>query len=313
MWQWLHSWRSGLGKSNPTVEGAPPPLPPTTLPHPAPRTAVAPALLPSLAVDLTESSLFYCSSQGKVVCRSIASGDIEWESKDDGYPLRVTDNILWVVQGDTIAAYVTTNGQLLMRSQPLWLPGGVAHTLCDLSQQTLRIYSTYSPPLPNYGIPHHPRDRTQEKAAYEISLSTGEITRLYQVTLRPKSQRLAENGVFEPGYDIVPRKPQASFSKMQGQSIDEQRQGFEELCRESQKAYHWPDDQELQKQAYPIVANGQVYKATQLRTASVVIYEYDTGQFCTYRTVLSVSGNQTPSASHWEAVLNEFRRELPHC
>ena len=154
-----------------------------------------------------------------------------------------------------------------MRSQPLWLPGEVAHTLCDLSQQTLRIYSTYSPPLPNYGT-YYPRDEAQEKAAYEISLSTGEITSLYQVTLRPKSQLLAENSVFEPGYDIVPRIPKASFSKIQGQSMDEQRQGFEELCSESQKAYHWPDDQELQKQAYPIVANGRIYKAAQLRAVS---------------------------------------------
>lgn len=41
------------------------------------------------------------------------------------YSLRVTAQILWAVPSDAIAAYSTTDGQLLMRSNLLWLPGEV--------------------------------------------------------------------------------------------------------------------------------------------------------------------------------------------
>jgi hypothetical protein len=75
-----------------------------------------------------------------------------------------------------------------MRSNPLWLPGDVMHTLCDLSEQTLRIYSeSLALPPPNLGTPVYLPPPLLEQAAYEISLMTGEVTTLYQVTLRPQS------------------------------------------------------------------------------------------------------------------------------
>jgi hypothetical protein len=67
---------------------------PATLLAPAPRAAVAKALPHPLAVDLQEACLFYRSLQGKLVSRAIASGAVEWESQEFGYPLRVTDQIL---------------------------------------------------------------------------------------------------------------------------------------------------------------------------------------------------------------------------
>lgn len=303
MWEWLNSWRRAINRGKPAVEEVPPP---TTLAHPVPRTAVAPALAHPLAVDLPESSLFYRSIEGKVICRSIASGDIVWESQDDGYPLCVTDDILWVVQGDAIAAYVTINGRLLMRSPALWLPGTVTHMLCDLSQQTLRIYFTYSPPQPNYGVNYgtsHPLERYQEEAAYEISLSTGEVTSLYQVTLHFKTRPLAESGVFKPGYDIVPRILRASFDTIQGQSIDEKLRRFEELRDEQCQRF-----EELRSERQKAYARRpeQSYEKAQLKETSVVICEYRTDQGFTRKTILSVFPNQTPDVGQWEALLKEF-------
>ncbi|MBD2121830.1 hypothetical protein H6F68_13045 [Trichocoleus sp. FACHB-262] len=301
MWQWLNSWRRAINRGKPAVEEAPPP---TTLPHPAPRTAVAPALAHPLAVDLPESNLFYRSIEGKVICRSIASGNIVWESQDDGYPLCVTDDILWVVQGDTIAAYVTINGRLLMRSPALWLSGTVTHMLCDLSQQTLRIYSRHSPTRPNRGIQEPLPPPAESEAAYDINLITGEVISLYQVTIHHKSelQLLDRNGAFEPRYDIVPRIPKESFSKIESQSVDEQRrrfkelrdeqcQRFEELCSERQKAYDRRP--------------GQTAEKAQLKETSVVICTYKTDQGFTSRTILSVFPNQTPDAEQWGALLKE--------
>ncbi|WP_348230170.1 hypothetical protein [Trichocoleus desertorum] len=302
MWQWLNSWRRAINRGKPAVEEAPPP---TTLPHPAPRTAVAPALAHPLAVDLPESNLFYRSIEGKVICRSIASGNIVWESQDDGYPLCVTDDILWVVQGDTIAAYVTINGRLLMRSPPLWLTGTVTHMLCDLSQQTLRIYSTCSPPKPNLGIPHYDPPPAEDEAAYEISLITGEVTSLYQVTLHFKSRPLAESGVFEPGYDIMPRMSKASFGTIQGQSIDEQRRRFEE--RRDEQCQRFEELRSERQKAYAR-RPGQSYEKAQLKATSVVLCEYGTDQGFVRKTILSVFPNETPDVGQWEALLKEFCR-----
>ena len=141
MLKWLVYWLRAISIPKPAVEEQPPPSPqpPTTFLHPAQRVTVAQTLPYQLAVDPLESSLFYRSLDGKIVSRSLASGAIEWQSVESGYPLRVTDQILWAVQSDAIAAYSTTDGQLLMRSNQLWLPGEVIHSLCDLSQQTLRI------------------------------------------------------------------------------------------------------------------------------------------------------------------------------
>ncbi len=149
MLKWLNYWRRAIGIPKPAVEEQPPPSPqpPTTFLNPAPRVTVTQTLPYKLAVDPLESRLFYPSIDGKIVSRSLASGATLWQSEEFGYPLRVTDQILWAVQGDAIAAYSTTDGQLLMRSKQLWLPGQVIDSLCDLSEQTLRIDATLSSPL----------------------------------------------------------------------------------------------------------------------------------------------------------------------
>jgi hypothetical protein len=324
MWKWLNPWKSAKGRVNPKVKEAS--LPPLTLPYPAPRTAVTQALPSPLAVDVSESNLFYRSIEGKLVCCSILSGDIRWESIDGGYPLRVSDEILWVEQGGTIAAYTTTNGQLLMRSQPLWLPGGVTHTLCDLSEQTLRLYSTYFPPPPNEGIYQYRPPSNIDKAAYEVSLITGEVTTLYQVTLYP--QDWDKHCVVEPGYSIRPRT-EASLTRLPvlprdelRQFLENHRRVLEEGRRKARQAYHWPNWQEVKEQEYSspsceqmmmIAVSGGSFRAAQVQTASVVIHEYFTGQFSTYQTVLSVFHNQTLGVRQWEAFLEEFYREPPHC
>jgi len=349
MWKWLNLWRSAinrlqLGGKQPVVKELPPP--PTTLLYPAPRAAVTQALPHPLAVDLLESSLFYCSMEGKIVCRSITSGAIEWESKDDAYPLRVSDYILWAVQGDAIAAYLTTDGQLLMRSQPLWLPGGATHTLCDLSQQTLRIYSKYSPPPPNTGIwvPHYPHE---DAAAYEVSLISGEVTTLYQCTIRPPYHFPGHPPDQAVVAEIMPRLPDALRNPLQSHSVDEhdkprqlmedyrggkvshdelpQRLGddrserrkahnellqrIEDYRSESRKAYHWPDRQEVNSQFY----GGRNSGTAELQTASIAVHEYNTGRFATYRTLLSVSSNQLPYPEYWQVTLKEFYEEPPRC
>jgi len=118
MLKWLHYWQSTLSRLKPADEKQlpPSPQPPTTFLHPAPRVTVAQTLPYKLAVAPLESSLFYRSLDGKIVSRSLASGATLWQSEESGYPLRVTDQILWAVQSDAIAAYSTTDGQLLMYS-----------------------------------------------------------------------------------------------------------------------------------------------------------------------------------------------------
>ncbi|MBM0745415.1 hypothetical protein JOY44_28740 (plasmid) [Phormidium sp. CLA17] len=346
MWQWLNSWQSAIGRlqlgvKQPVVKELPPP--PTTLLSPVSRAAVTQALPHPLAVDLLESSLFYRSIEGKIVCRSIASGAIEWESKDNAYPLRVSDHILWAVQGDAIAAYATTDGQLLMRSQPLWLPGGATHTLCDLSQQTLRIYAKYSPP-PNTGVwvPHYPNE---DAAAYEVSLISGEVTTLYQCTLRCSQRAM--------GDEIIPRLPDALRSALESHSIDEldkprqliedyrggkvsrdelsqrlkddlseRSKAYDELLQriedyrgENRKAYHWPAWQEVESQFY----GGRNSRMAELKKASVVVFDYSVDQSVKRRTALRVSSNQPPyteywqDPNYWQVTLKEFCLEIPRC
>ncbi|MBD2155680.1 hypothetical protein [Leptolyngbya sp. FACHB-16] len=86
MWQWLQTLQSTIYRRKTLVKA-----PPKTLLHTAHRAVVTQVLSDSLAVDVSESSLFYRSIEGKVICRSIVSGDIRWESIDDAYPLRVSD------------------------------------------------------------------------------------------------------------------------------------------------------------------------------------------------------------------------------
>lgn len=179
MSKWLNYWRKTIGRLKPAVEeqslSSPPP--PTTFLYPALRKTFAQALPHGLAVDPLESSLFYRSLEGKIVKRSLASGEIEWQSVESGYPLRVTDQILWAVENYAIAACSITNGQLLMRSNQLWLPGEVTCSVCDLFQQTLRIDLLEVKQWMG-GIPHWSH---QNAAGYEISLITGEVTEIYHI------------------------------------------------------------------------------------------------------------------------------------
>ncbi|MEP1079331.1 hypothetical protein NDI52_28385 [Leptolyngbya sp. PL-A3] len=312
MWNWLRFWQSAISRLKPAIEQPvikEQALPPTTLLAPAPRAAVAKALPHQLAVDLQEARLFYRSLEGKLVSRAIASGTVEWESQELGYPLRVTDQILWAVQGDSVAAYSTAEGQLLMRSNGLELPGDIRHTLCDLSEQTLRIYSESSaPPSPNLGIPVYLPPPLRHQAAYEISLMTGEVTTLYQVTLHPQSMLREPDDMTGPGYDIVPRIPKTLLKSLKSQSITEQHQCFEQYRSEYRKAYHWPDWQELEKQAYRRKTSGTI----ELQTASIVIHEYSTNHYL-YTTALSVFSDQPPSTIEWQVTLEECLRGPPHC
>lgn len=182
MSQWLNNWQNAIGKLKPKSpeESLPPPKTPAALPHPTARktaTLQLPLLPDQIAVDVGESSLFYQSLDGKIVSRSLTSGVIQWQSVDLGYPLRVTDQILWAVQGDAIAAYSTTDGQLLMRSHPVELAGEVTHSVCDLSAQTLCIDSYCYHPWRG-GTPGPSRE---SKAAHQISLITGEVLKIHKV------------------------------------------------------------------------------------------------------------------------------------
>lgn len=190
MWKWLDQCQQIIN----SLAGKEPPPPPLILPQPARRAAIAKALPAPLAVDPSESSLFYRLAEGGIECRSIASGEVRWQSQEDGCPLRVSDDILWVLQGEAIAAYSTQNGRLLMRSQPLWLPDGVHFVqLSDSSQQFLRIYSQYSPPPSGTPMPAEMLPPT-EAAAYEIDLISGAVTVLYQVTIRWGGSRTPLDG-----------------------------------------------------------------------------------------------------------------------
>ncbi|HEY9612601.1 hypothetical protein [Allocoleopsis sp.] len=272
MLKWLNDWRRAISRGKPAVEEQPP-QPPTTFLHPAPRETVAQTLPYQIAVDPLESSLFYRSLEGKIVSRSLASGAIQWQSEASGYPLRVTDQILWAVQSDAISAYSITDGQLLMRSNPVWLPGEVIHSLCDLSQQTLRIDLLCvhrwmgGTPVPN---PYH-----EDSAAYQISLITGAVIEIYQF-----NNDLGEKA----------RYHWPNLQAVQGQ------------------VYPKVSGEQLLK----INVAERLSESAQLHTASVIIHNYYT-KGRTQRIVLSVFSNQPPYSKQWEAIIKEFWQELPHC
>jgi len=183
MSQWLNNWQDAIGKLKPKSlkESLPPPKTPTALPYPTVRTTAAlqlPLFPHQIAVDVGEANLFYQSLDGKIVSCCLIFGEIRWQSADLGYPLRVTDQILWAVQGDAIAAYSTTDGQLLMRSHPVELAGEVTHSICDLSAQTLRIHSYIYHPW--FGGTEW--FSSEGAAAHQISLITGEVLELYQLS-----------------------------------------------------------------------------------------------------------------------------------
>ncbi|MEG4531001.1 hypothetical protein [Microcoleus sp. D2_18a_D3] len=287
MLKWLNYWRQALSILKPAVEEQPAPSAeiPKTFLHPAPRKTVAKTLLSDyrpckLAVDPLESTLFYRSLEGKIVSRSLVSGAIEWQSEESGSPLRVTDQILWAVQSDAIAAYSTIDGQVLMRSNQLWLPGEpdevATYSQCDLSEQTLRLLLLYyyGPYDRNGGMATPPR--RQGSVAYQINLITGEVTRGYALEGTPRYDE--PNLIL--GHDW------------------------------------WLNSQEVEGQIYPSVSSEQLFKinrplgiteSAQLQTASVIIHHYRTA-YVTQR-IVSVFSNQPPYSQLCEAIINEYRPE----
>src|SRR6478672_40532 len=286
MWQWLNNWRRGSSRSQlPVPEQILPP--PTTLLHSARRETVSQALPYKLAVDPLEASLFYRSLDGKIVSRSLASGAIEWQSQESGCPLRVTDQILWALHGDAIAAYSITDGQLLMRSHPLWLPGEVIYSLCDLSQQTLWVYLRQDYPwMGGTPAPSH-----EDLAAYQINLLTGEITEIYQFHYVVTNEYRSVDQIdcdYLPNFSAVEEQTYPSISG---------------------------------KQLLNLNFVGNTTESAQLLTASVILHNYrfvsndGTGHEM-QRSVLSVFSDQSPYTKQWEAILEEFRwfpPPLPHC
>lgn len=282
MLKWLnYFWRQALSILKPAVEEQPAPSPeiPKTFLHPAPRKTVAKELPYNLAVDPLESSLFYRSLEGKIVRRSLVSGAIEWQSEEYGYPIRVTDQILWAVQSDAIAAYSTIDGQLLMRSNQLWLPGEVTHSRCDLSDQTLRIALLYihvwkgGTPAPNH----------RDSAAYQINLIAGEVTKTYAFEGTPRYD--GPNWI--PGDDWRP-----NLQEVEGQ------------------IYPSVSSEQLLKINCPL----GISKSAQLQTASLIIHNYTAN--VTQRIVVSVFSNQPPYSQLWEAIIKEYWQEEPeppHC
>lgn len=286
MLKWLNNWRQAISILKPAVEEQPAPSPeiPKTFLHPAPRKTVAKTLLSDyrpykLAVDPLESSLFYRSLERKIVSRSLVSGAIEWQSEESGYPLRVTDQILWAVQSDAIAAYSTIDGQLLMRSNQLWLPGEVTHSRCDLSEQTLRIALLYvhvwkgGTPAPSH----------EDSAAYQINLITGEVTKIY-------------------AFERIPR--------YSGPNLIRGDDWLPNLQEVEEQIYPSVSSEQLFKINRPL----GITESAQLQTASVIIHHYHTAYLT--QKIVSVFSNQPPYSQLWEAIINEYRpekQEPPRC
>ncbi|MEG4066636.1 hypothetical protein QUA42_04685 [Microcoleus sp. Pol11C2] len=278
MLEWLNNWRQALSILKPALEEQPAPSPeiPKTFLHPAPRKTVAKKLLSDnrrykLAVDPLESSLFYRSLEGKIVSRSLVSGAIEWQSEESGSPLRVTDQILWAVESDAIAAYSTIDGQLLMRSNQLWLPGEVTDSRCDLSEQSLRIA------LLRVRVQGTPGPSHEDSAAYQINLITGEVTKIYAF----EGMRWDDGPNFKPRDDWRP-----NLQEVEGQ------------------IYPSVSSEQLLKINRPL----GISESAQLQTASVIIHNYRTAD-ATVRIVLSVFSNQPPYSPLWEAIINEYMIE----
>lgn len=315
MLKWLNYWRRAIRIPKPAVEEQPPPSPqpPITFLNPGPRVTLTQTLPYKLAVDPLESRLFYPSIDGKIVSRSLTSGAIEWQSEEFGYPLRVTDEILWAVHSDAIAAYSTTDGQRLMRSNPLWLPGQVIDSRCNLSEQTLRIDLHYV----HQWMGGTPAPSHEDSAAYQISLITGEVTQIYKF-----EYTIASETAYDPGHNwregdgqVYPSVSREQLLKM---AFDElvrsewnlkskvfSQDRFEQLLKNEPKLF----DELLrsQPQIQPDFIRGMRASA-QLHTASVIIYSYWTDD-ATERTVLSVFSNQPPYSKQWEVIINEYRRE----
>lgn len=234
-----------------------------------------------MAVDLGESNLFYPSIEGKIVSRSLTSGAIQWESADLGYPLCVTDQILWAVQGDTIAAYSTTDGQLLMRSHPVELAGEVTHSICDLSAQTLRIHSYCYHPWRG-GTPGPSSEST---ATHQISLITGEALEIYKVS---------NSAVYEcvGRLDFVPDRLHSPPERRVYPSISDKE--LQEIG-----AHHGSPQMRIENCV-----------SAQLKTASIMIYhEYSADR--TRRSILSIFDKKQPYAKRWDVLIQEIHPEPP--
>ncbi len=282
MSQWLNNWQNAIGKLKPKNPEEPlsSRQTPTAFPYPTVRKTAAlhlPLSPYQMAVDLEESNLFYPSIDGKIVSRSLTSGAIQWQSADFGYPLRVTDQILWAVQGVTIAAYSITDGQLLMRSHPVGLAGGVTHSVCDLSAQTLRIDSYCFHPW-NGGI-HGPS--RESSATHQISLITGEVLEIHKVV---------NAQTYHGGRQIVadwlrPNSEKRVYPSISGKTLQEI------------GAHHSFTDTRISNCV-----------SAQLETASIMIYhEYSADG--TQRSILSIFDKKQPYAKRWDVLIQEIHPE----
>ncbi len=286
MSQWLHNWQDAIDKLKPrrSEEPLPPPKIPTALPYPTVRKTAAlqlPLSPHQVAIDVEESSLFYQSFDGKIVRCCLIFGDIQWQSAELGYPLRVTDRILWAVQGDAIAAYSTTDGQLLMRSHPVELAGEVTHSICDLSTQTLRIHSyIYHPWLGGTeGL------SSEGAAAHQISLITGEALELY---------RLYESSI--------------------SSTLEYSHYRYDERLKPEERIYPSISDQKLQE----ILAHNESLEmrigncsSAQLETVSIIVHR-KIAPDRNLKSTLSVFDPEPPYGKCWDVLIKEVDLGPPH-
>nr|WP_290223383.1 hypothetical protein [Trichocoleus desertorum] len=288
MSQWLNNWQNAIGKLKPKPnspeESLPPPKTPTALLYPTVRTTAAlplPLSPHQIAVDVDEANLFYQSLDGKIVSCCLIFGDIQWQSADLGYPLRVTDQILWAVQGDAIAAYSTTDGQLLMRSHPVELAGEVTHSICDLSAQTLRIDSySYHPWLGGT-----PGPSSESAATHQISLITGETLELYQMSGSVSSPELMDRHDRYDGHLKPEERVYPSISDETLQAILAHNESLQMLIGNCSSA--------------------------QLQTVSIIVHREITANG-TLKSTLSVFDPEPPYGKCWDVLIKEVDLGPPH-
>lgn len=197
MFNFLSRWRSDRDQQ--FEQPAQVPLPALV---PATRETVSQSLFWGFAIDPGESSLFYRSSEGKVVCLSLESGAVRWQSQELGFPLRVTDQVLWTIHSGglqyRIAAFSTETGHLLHTSE--WLPSRgfyldfgyyaghgeivwLIRSHVDLTQQILSIFlSAQSHATGTY------RPTEYFESLCQISLVTGEVSSQLKKTCNSLNQ-----------------------------------------------------------------------------------------------------------------------------
>lgn len=225
--RWLGDWLNRIfgvsGVAEPPSSSEEPP--PSRFDAPSLRATVSRLLPCGLAVDPAERNLFYVSLEGLLVCRSLLSGVIQWQVKATGHLLCVTDEILWVLQKNAIAAFAIADGQQLLcvpirlphghSGQFSWTGGAIAgETLaqntvfyCDLSQQTVQLY-LHATVSTSMGVNSPP---IESSAAYEINVTTGDVISILGMQHSGRGpqystpyHRLLEQNSVEQAYPALP-------------------------------------------------------------------------------------------------------------